>query len=143
VITLEDEVPGVRPGFSCTAEITTATRTQAVSVPIQALTVREMLFDEHGTLVHEPPTGRQSGVEATLRASNEPPPGHTREETEGVFVVRDGVAVFTPVRIGIAGERYFEVLEGLQPGDIVITGPYASVRELEDGGDVRPEEDDG
>jgi HlyD family secretion protein len=142
VITLEDEVPGVRPGFSCTAEITTATRADAVSVPIQALTVREMLFDESGTLVHEPPSGRRTGVETTLNASNEPPPGHTREEVEGVFVVRNGVAVFTPVRIGIAGEQYFEVLDGLQPGDVVITGPYASVRELEDGGNVRPEEDE-
>jgi HlyD family secretion protein len=142
VITLEDEVPGVRPGFSCTAEITTATRADAVSVPIQALTVREMLFDESGALVHEPPSGRRTGVETTLNASNEPPPGHTREEVEGVFVVRNGVAVFTPVRIGIAGEQYFEVLDGLQPGDVVITGPYASVRELEDGGNVRPEEDE-
>jgi len=141
VITLEDEVPGVRPGFSCTAEITTATRADAVAVPIQSLTVREMLFDESGTMVHEPPSGRRS-VETTLNASNEPPPGHTREEVEGVFVVRAGVAVFTPVTIGIAGEQYFEVLDGLQPGDVVITGPYASVRELEDGGNVRPEEDE-
>jgi len=142
VITLEDEVPGVRPGFSCTAEITTATRAEAVSVPIQSLTVREMLFDQRGTLIHEPPSGRRRSVETTLNASNEPPPGHTREEVEGVFVVRDGVAVFTPVRIGIAGEQYFEVLGGLEPGDVVITGPYASVRELEDGGNVRPQEDE-
>ena len=53
-------------------------------------------------------------------ASNEPPPGHTRKETEGVFVVRDGKAVFTPVKIGVAGEQYFEVTRGPQgrrPGD--------------------------
>jgi HlyD family secretion protein len=109
-------------------------------VPIQSLTVREMLFDESGTLVHEEPPRRRRGVEPTVSASTEPPPGHIREEAEGVFVIRDGVAVFTPVTIGIAGERYFEVLAGLQVGDRVITGPYASVRELADGGAVRTEE---
>ena len=139
VVTIDEEVPNVRPGLTCTAEITTATRKNAVSVPIQALTVREMLFDPNGKLVREQPEGRRrrSVVEPTVSASNEPPPGHTREETEGVFVLRDGRAVFTPVKIGVAGERYFEVLEGLKPGDQVITGPFASVREITDGQDVR------
>ena len=140
VITLDEEVPNVRPGFTCTAEITTATRKSIVSVPIQALTVREMLFDAKGTMVREEPLrGRRRGatVGTTVSASNEPPPGHERKETEGVFVFRDGRAVFTPVKIGIAGEQYFEVLEGLKPGDQVITGPFASVRELDDGQDVK------
>ena len=139
VITLDEEVPDVRPGFTCTAEITTATRKDSVSVPIQALTVREMLFDSTGKLVREQPRERRgSAVETPLSAATEePPPGHTREETEGVFVLREGRAVFTPVEIGIAGEQYFEVVEGLEPGDQVITGPFASVRELADGQQVR------
>jgi HlyD family secretion protein len=139
VITLEEEVPDVRPGFTCTAEITTATRKDVVSVPIQALTVREMLYDDKGTMVRETSNRRRrsSAVEATVSASNEPPPGHTRKETEGVFVVRDGRVVFTPVKIGVAGEQYFEVIEGLAAGDQVITGPFASVRELTDGDSVR------
>jgi HlyD family secretion protein len=138
VITLDEEVPNVRPGFTCTAEITTATRKNVVSVPIQALTVREMLFDAKGTMVREEPRRRRGAtVGTTLSASNEPPPGHTRKETEGVFVLRDGKAVFTPVKVGIAGEQYFEVLEGLKSGDQVITGPFASVRELTDGQDVK------
>ncbi|HXH24801.1 MAG TPA: efflux RND transporter periplasmic adaptor subunit [Vicinamibacterales bacterium] len=139
VITLDQAPAGVRPGFTCTAEITTARRRGAVAVPIQALTVREMLYDARGALVREPPPRRRRGssIEPSVSASNEPPPGHTRKETEGVFVVRDGRAVFTPVRIGIAGEQYFEVLDGLKPGDQVITGPFASVRELADGQPVR------
>src|SRR5687767_4698272 len=108
VITIDEEVPDVRPGFTCTAEITTATRTNVVSVPIQALTVRELLFDPKGNLVREEQTGRRSNLEPTVLASNEPPPGHTRKETEGVFVFRDGRAVFTPVKTGVAGEQYFE-----------------------------------
>jgi HlyD family secretion protein len=139
VITLDEEVPDVRPGFTCTAEITTATRKNATAVPIQALTVRELLFDSSGKVVREEPQRgrRRTGVSTPVAASNEPPPGHERKETEGVFVFRDGVAVFTPVKTGVAGEQYFEVLDGLQAGDQVITGPFASVRELDDGQQVK------
>ena len=144
VVTLDEEVPNVRPGFTCTAEITTDVRADALSVPIQALTVREMLFDEASDLVHEPPPVPPSRFRifrgATIEprvAAAEPPPGHTRREAEGVFVLRDDRAVFVPVQTGIAGERYFEVLSGLTERDRVITGPFSSVRELPDGGRVR------
>ncbi len=144
VVTLDEEVPDVRPGFTCTAEITTDTRKQALSVPIQSLTVREMLFDSKGNLVHEPPpVRRRSGPAATVEttvSAAEPPPGHTRKETEGVFVMRNEKAVFVPVTVGIAGERYFEVRSGLKDGDRVITGPFASVRQLADGEAVKTEE---
>jgi HlyD family secretion protein len=146
VITLEEEVPDVRPGFTCTAEITTATRRNVVSVPIQAVTVREMLYDPAGTLVREPPPPRPSRFQFQRPASEpsvfaaEPPPGHTRMETEGVFVLRDGRAVFVPIKVGIAGERYFEVLSGVTENDRIITGPFNSVRELADGSPVRPQE---
>jgi HlyD family secretion protein len=139
VITLQDTVPDVRPGFTCTAEIVTARRTSALAVPIQALTVREMLFDGSGQLVHEPPPDRpsnESSVEPTVSAA-EPPPGHTRKETEGVFVLRDNRAVFVPVKLGIAGERYFEVLGGPREYERVITGPFTSVRRLADGEPVK------
>jgi HlyD family secretion protein len=108
-------------------------------VPIQALTVREMLYNDKGEMVREQPQRRRrsNAVETPLSASNEPPPGHTRKETEGVFVFTDGRGVFTPVKVGIAGEQYFEVLTGLKAGDQVITGPFASVRELSDGGEVK------
>jgi HlyD family secretion protein len=147
VVTLEEEVPDVRPGFTCTAEVTTSTRRGVVSVPIQAVTVREMLYDASGTLVHEPPPARasrfqmfrRSTVEPVL-APPEPPPGHTRMETEGVFVLRDGRAVFTPIKVGIAGERYFEVLSGVTESDQVITGPFNSVGGLADGSEVRLQE---
>ncbi len=72
-----------------------------------------------------------------MAASAEPPPGHTRTETEGVFVLRDNRAVFVPIKTGIAGERYFEVTSGAKAGDRVITGPFASVRELADGAEVK------
>lgn len=129
VVTIDGEVPNVRPGFTCTAEITTATRSQALGVPIQAMTVRELVVDAQGQIVPPPapPAGSSAPVTQELQT------GQRRKEFEGVFVVRGGKATFVPATTGIAGERYFEVLDGLQEGDEVITGPFASVRSLREG----------
>jgi HlyD family secretion protein len=141
VVTLDERIPEVRPGFTCTADITTATREKAVAVPIQAMAVRELVYDASGQIVRQPrdQRRRRGGVEPTASAE-ELPPGHTRKETEGVFVLREGRAVFVPVKTGIAGDKYFEVLSGLEVGDRVITGPFASVRDLQDGDAVKVEE---
>jgi HlyD family secretion protein len=64
-------------------------------------------------------------------------PGQTRKEIEGVFVVVNNHATFTPVTTGIAGEKYFEIVKGLKEGDEVITGPFASVRNLKEGDEVK------
>ena len=63
--------------------------------------------------------------------------GQTRKETEGVFVLRGGRAEFVPIKVGIAGDKYFEVLSGLKENDQVITGPYNSVRGMMDGTAVK------
>jgi HlyD family secretion protein len=118
----------------------------ALAVPIQALTVRELLYDASGQLVREPSPPRPSrfrffrAAPAPPAVPPETPPGHTRTETEGVFVFRANRAVFVPLKVGIAGERYFEVLSGLAANDRVITGPFNSVRELADGSEVRIQE---
>ncbi len=138
VLTLDGEIPEVRPGFTCTAEITTATRDNAVAVPIQAMTVREMVVDGSGTIVREP---ANPGAARPRRGApqTEPKPGQSRKELEGVFIVRDGRAEFTSVKTGIAGEKYFEVLAGLKEGTQVVTGPFSSVREIADGVAVKVE----
>ena len=139
VLTVDGEIPDVRPGFTCTAEITTATRDNALSVPIQATTVREVVVDEKGALVREPETPAKGRPRAGAVQAAELKPGQSRKELEGVFVVRDGKALFEPMTTGIAGEKYFEVLSGLKEGDEVIIGPFASVRELRDGAAVKIE----
>jgi HlyD family secretion protein len=139
VVVLDEKVPEVRPGFTCTADITTATRKNVVSVPIPAVAVRELIYDANGQIVREPKNDkrrRSSSVE-TVASAQELKPGQTRKEAEGVFVVRDGKAEFLPIKMGIAGDKYFEVLGGLQAGDQVITGPYNSVRGMTDGNAVR------
>ncbi len=139
-VQLDTEIAEVRPGFTCTAEITTATRKNVVSVPIQATTVREMVVDEKGEIV------RNTEPEATKRPrpgavqASELKPGQSRKELEGVFVVRDNKAQFVAVKTGIAGDKYFEVLSGVKEGDSVVVGPFASVRELNDAAAVKVEQ---
>ena len=107
-------------------------------MPIPAVAVRELVYDANGQVVKEPRNDkrRRSPVE-TVAAASELKPGQTRKEVEGVFVVRDGRAEFLPIKMGIAGDKYFEVLSGLKTGDQVITGPYNSVRGMADGNPVK------
>lgn len=117
VVTLDNPPPSIRPDLSATARIVTDTRRNAVSIPIIALTVRE-----HAPMLIEDAPRRDT----------------TLTETEGVFVVENGVAYFRPVRVGIAGEEHFEVAEGLAPGDSIVAGPYQTIRDLRDSTVVRP-----
>jgi HlyD family secretion protein len=139
VVTLDGQIPEVRPGFTCTADITTATREDVLSIPIQATTVRELVYDEKGNIVKEPeadPKKKRPGAKAAVAELKK---GQTKKETEGVFLIKDGKALFAPVKTGIAGEKYFEVLSGVKVGDEVITGPFNSVRDLKDGSPVKLE----
>jgi HlyD family secretion protein len=140
VVVLDEPVSEVRPGFTCTADITTATRQHVIAVPIPAVAVRELVYDANGQIVREPRSDKRrrggSSVEPVASAA-ELKPGQTRKEAEGVFVVRDNRAEFVPIKMGIAGDKYFEVLSGVKVADQVITGPYNSVRGMNDGDQVR------
>lgn len=124
VITLDSPPPTLRPDLSATADVVTATRRNALSIPIVALTVRERPL--------EPVPSEDPEARAAAAAAAQAP-----VDQEGVFLLRDGRAEFTPVDVGIAGGEYFEVLAGLEEGDSVVAGPYETVRGLEDGQEVR------
>ena len=120
-VTLETPPDDVRPDLSCTARVVTDTRGKALSIPIIALTVRD----------HERvPNEIVPGMDTTRRRPRE------REE-EGVFVVREGLATFRPVKVGIAGDEYFEVIDGLREGETIVAGTYQAIRDLKDGDKVR------
>ena len=147
VVMLDVPIPDVRPGFTCSADITTAKRAAALGVPIPAVAVRELVYDPNGQVVRMPRkeprrTGwdwlwtRGRAVEPVAAAA-ELEPGQTRRETEGVFTVRNGTVQFVPIKIGISGDKYFEVLSGLKPGDAVVTGPYTVVRGIAEGDPVQ------
>jgi HlyD family secretion protein len=126
VVTLEDPPPGLRPGLSTTAKITTATRQNAVTIPIQALTVRTRRQLEE----EESSKGGQGKVEA---ATSQPPTsakGKGKEEVQGVFLLKDGRAVFVPVESGIMGQSDVEALKGVQPDDEIVSGPFSVLRTL-------------
>jgi len=139
VVVLDEIVPDVRPGFTATADITTAVRKEVVSVPIPAVAVRELIYDAGGQVVKEPKTDkkRRGADTAATGSTTELKPGQTRKETEGVFAIRDNKAEFVPIKMGIAGDKFFEVLSGIKSGDQVITGPYNSVRGMSDGDVVK------
>ncbi len=120
-VTLEAPPEDVRPDLSCTARVVTDTRDNALSIPIIALTVRD----------HEPvPNEAVPGMDTTRRRRR------VREE-EGVFIVREGLATFRPVRVGIAGDEYFEVVDGIREGETIVAGTYQAIRDLKDGDRVR------
>ena len=109
-----------RPDFSATAKIVTATRTRVLSIPIIALTVRENEALPAGDSAVT--VGRQPAKEVGKR------------DVEGVFIVGvDNKVTFRPVKVGIAGERHFEVLDGLKAGETIVAGTYQAIRELKDG----------
>ncbi|HKF66521.1 MAG TPA: efflux RND transporter periplasmic adaptor subunit [Vicinamibacterales bacterium] len=145
VVMLDEPVPEVRPGFTCTADITTATRKGVAAVPIPSVAVRELTYDANGQVIREPQDNkrrrRNSGgsVVDPVASAAELKPGETRKETDGVFVVRDKSknVEFVPIKLGIAGDKYFEIVSGLKPGDQVVTGPYNSVRNIADGDAVK------
>jgi len=126
-IQLLNAPPDTRPDFSATAKIITSTRNNVLSIPIIALTVREdsVKPDTALTLAKRAPT-KQVG----------------KRDVEGVFVVGPNNKVaFRPVRVGIAGEKYFEVLNGLKEGETIVGGTYQAIRELKDGATVRAQKD--
>jgi HlyD family secretion protein len=144
-VILDELVPDVRPGFTCTADITTATRQGVPAVPIPSVAVRELTYDANGQVIREPKDNKlrrrnsSGSVVDPVASAAELKPGETRKETDGVFVVRDKSknVEFVPIKLGIAGDKYFEIVSGLKPGDQVVTGPYNSVRNIADGDPVK------
>src|SRR6185295_2062074 len=71
VVVLDEVVPDVRPGFTATADIVTATRKGVVAAPIPAVAVRELVYDDNGQIVRAPRTDKRRGptVEPTAAAA--------------------------------------------------------------------------
>jgi HlyD family secretion protein len=131
VVTLVDAPQDLRPGLSTTAKITTATRSNALAIPIQALTLRSKVQME-----------QQNSTPGSVHAaapSNEPASKSAKKEDDlqGVFVIRNKKAQFVPVTTGITGTTDIEVLTGLNDGDEVITGSYKVLRTLRPGSTVK------
>jgi HlyD family secretion protein len=98
----------IRPGFSVSTDIITGTKKGALSVPLAAVVVRDN------------PKGQKTET------------GRLKTE-DGVYLLKDGKAAFTPIKTGITGELLVEVADGLSSGQEIITGPFKALRALKDG----------
>ena len=112
VVTLENPSEKLKPGLSASADIVVAEKTQALSVPISSLVLRD-----------KPEDAKDAAA----------------KEEEGVFVVEASRTKFVPVGKGITGGMMIEITSGLTEGQELVTGPYASLRELKDGTLVKAE----
>lgn len=128
VITLENPPPALRSDLSVSADVVTAHRPKALSIPIIALTVRERGTTQPGS--NEDPEVQAAADRSAAEVQQ-------KADEEGVFVVRGGKAVFVPVTVGITGQEHFEVISGVAAGDSVVAGPYDAIRGLEEGKAVR------
>jgi HlyD family secretion protein len=124
-IALDNPPEEIRPGLSATAKITTATRADALTIPLQALTVRTQADLE--------PEGQQNAQQALDPAQEKA----RREEIQGVFVLQGDKAEFRKVETGITGVSDIEVSSGLQAGDQIVAGSYKAIRTLRNGTRVK------
>ncbi|HLN04063.1 MAG TPA: efflux RND transporter periplasmic adaptor subunit [Bryobacteraceae bacterium] len=121
VVALDNPPEDIRPGLSCTAKITTATRQHTLTIPIQALTIRQK-----GDLEPKP----KSGVVVQAAKFDPAAEKARKEEIQGVFVVSANKAQFRKVETGITGATDIEVLNGLKEGDEIVTGSYQVIRTI-------------
>jgi HlyD family secretion protein len=129
VIAIDDPPDEIRPGLSCTSKIVTATRQHVLTIPIQALTVRQ-----RGELE---PLNKAKTAQAAYKA--EMSEKAKKEELQGVFIVQNGKAEFKKVETGITGATDIEVLTGLNEGDQIVTGTYKVIRTLRNSAKVKVE----
>jgi HlyD family secretion protein len=125
-IQMLEVVDGMRPGMSATVEIITEERTQALVIPIQALTTpRESAKKEESSMKIS------AGSWSSNSKKNQKRGG---KKSTVVFVVNENTVEQRFVEVGIVGDRDYEVLSGLEDGEEIVTGGFVAIsRELYDG----------
>ncbi len=131
VIALDNPPDEIRPGLSCTSKVTTATRPNVLSAPIQSLTIRQKGdLELNGAGVTAKDAAAKSGG---------PPDKSLKEEIQGVFVISGEKAVFRKVETGITGATDIEILSGLNEGDQIVTGSFKVIRTLRNQAPIKVE----
>ena len=128
VITLTDPPPNLRPGLSATAKITTGLAHDAVTIPIQALTMRDK---------NDLEAQKNTAKSPSTRPLQQRPVKKENTDIQGVFVVKNKKAEFHEVVTGLTGSTEIQVKSGLQPGDEIITGSYKVLKTLRNGAGVK------
>lgn len=130
VVIIDNPPPGLRPGLSCTARITTATRKNVLAVPIQAITIRDLNDVQEQENRFKNKGKKTSGAQAASRDTADPV-SKKKNEAQGVFVVnKDKRAVFRQVETGVSGQTDIEITGGLEEGEQLVTGNYKTLRTI-------------
>ncbi len=143
-ISIPDPPVTLRPGMSTTADIETATVTDAIVVPIQAVTVRatdSKLSPEELEKQSAAEKARNAGdnrADVTNTALESRKQRELREKLQRVVFVKVGdKAKMQRVETGIADNTYIEIKSGLKPGDEIVSGSYTAIsRKLKDGAKI-------
>lgn len=143
VVTLEQVPDRVRPGLSASADIEVAKREKALTIPIAALVSREWPPPEGGARARragkggdKPDKDPDDDAKSDRRAEQK---AAEKNKKEGVFLLGErGVVQFKPVQVGIAGDERFEVISGVQEGDVIVAGPFRELRQMEHEDKVKP-----
>lgn len=133
VVMLDNPPSGLRPGLSCTARITTASKKSVLAVPIQAITIRDL--NDIQEQEKRSKAKQKGGTVAQAATGVNPAPASPglkkKNEVQGVFVVsKDNRAVFRQVDTGISGQTDIEITKGLEEGDRIVTGNYKTLRTI-------------
>jgi HlyD family secretion protein len=150
-VLFSEDIPQLRPGMTADVEIKTASHTDVMAVPIAALAARDAKALKSQREAYE--TQQSGGGKAIARDKKDSAevetvsstPGGARDEKliEGIFVVKEGVALFRNVRTGIADDTHIEVVGDLEVGQEIVAGPYKTLRELKHGAKVKPLKEGG
>ena len=134
MVTVTDPPPDLRPGLSATAKITTAARSNVLTIPIQALSVRSKAQLEQEKAA---PGSVHAAAPAPKEAAAKDRDKDEKADIQGVFVIRNKKAEFVSVTTGVTGTTDIEVVDGLHEGDEIITGSYKVLRTLRSGSSVK------
>lgn len=134
-VVFDQTVPEVRPGMTADVEIDTGTHPKTRAVPIQAVVVRT---DRELERAAQKP-GQRRARRTDANAAVDDTVGRKEREITGIFVVKNDVASFVPVKAGIASETMIEISGDIKEGDVVVSGPYKALRELKPGAKVKRE----
>jgi len=111
----------LKPGMSATANIETATVKDAIAVPLQSVTVRSASL-----------LNKKKGGQKQAKTN-----GETDELKKVVFIKDNNKAIAREVKTGIADNTHIQILEGLEKGEMVISGSYRAIsRDLKSGSEV-------
>lgn len=139
-IRVNEKEPAFRPGMSVTAEIETGYRTNALTVPLASVTTRPVKNSPRERGTNSIATTNTNSAAGTNAGKFNPTAksGGISKPTDVVFVVNGDRVEAAPVKIGICGDNYWEITDGLTNGEEIVSGGYRAVgRDLQDGSKIR------